>query len=132
MVKQTAKPYGDAQKQSINIISDGTTIKGDVNASGDIRIDGKLTGNISAKGKLVVGPSGRIEGEINCSNVEVSGFIKGKVTANELLTLKTTSRIEGDIATGKLSVEPGAVFTGTCAMKGAGETDDKQKEKKIG
>ena len=116
MAKQS---YGESSNSSINIISEGTSIKGDINASGDTRIDGELIGNIDSKGKLVVGPNGKIAGEIRCNNVEVSGFIKGKVTASELLNMKASSKIEGDIVAGKLSVEPGATFTGTCAMGGA-------------
>jgi cytoskeletal protein CcmA (bactofilin family) len=109
---------GESINQSINIISEGTKIKGDINANGDIRIDGELIGNILAKGKLVIGPKGRIEGQINCNNIEISGYIKGKVTASELLNMKSTSQITGDIVAGKLSVEPGSVFSGSCIMNG--------------
>ncbi len=116
MAKQTFKPVGENLNQSINIISEGTKIKGDIIANGDIRIDGDLMGNISAKGRLVVGPSGKIKGEVNCSNVEVAGIIEGKITANDLLNLKSTAHIEGDVVIGKLSVEPGSVFIGTCSM----------------
>lgn len=116
MAKQASKPFNENLNQSINIISEGTKIKGDVISSGDIRIDGELTGNISTKGKLVVGPNGKITGEVDCINVEVSGFIKGKVNASELLNMKSTSQIEGDIIAGKLSVEPGSLFTGSCTM----------------
>ena len=116
MAKQVTKPYSENLNQTINIISEGTRIKGDIIASGDIRIDGDLTGNISVKGKLVVGPTGKISGEVDCSNVEISGYIKGKVAAAELLNMKSTSQIEGDIIAGKLSVEPGSLFSGTCTM----------------
>jgi len=129
MAKQTSRPYGENQNQSINIISEGTSIKGDIIANGDIRIDGELSGNLSAKGRLVVGPKGKIEGEIICNNIEISGYIKGKLTANELLNMKSTSKIEGDIIAGKLSVEPGSIFTGTCKMKGAGVINETTKEK---
>jgi len=91
MAKQTLKPGGEGLNQAINIISEGTKIKGDIIAGGDIRIDGELNGNISAKGKLVVGPTGRIKGEVDCFNVEVSGIIQGKVSASELLIMKSTS-----------------------------------------
>ena len=128
MAKQTSKMYGEGSNSSINIISEGTVIKGDIIANGDIRIDGELTGNISAKGKLVVGPNGKIKGEVVCNNVEVSGAIKGKVTASELLNMKSTSKIEGDIIAGKLSVEPGSMFTGTCAMRGANPVNETAKE----
>ncbi len=116
MAKQVTKPFSENLNQSINIISEGTRIKGDIIASGDIRIDGELTGNISAKGKLVVGPNGKIAGEVDCSNIEVSGYIKGKISATELMNMKSTSQIEGDVVAGKLSVEPGSIFTGTCSM----------------
>ena len=116
MAKQVSKPFNENLNQSINIISEGTKIKGDVISAGDIRIDGELTGNIKTKGKLVVGPNGKIAGEVDCNNIEVSGLIKGKINATELLNMKSTSQIEGDIVAGKLSVEPGSLFTGSCTM----------------
>jgi len=122
MAKQSAKPYGEYQSEAINIISEKTLIKGDITSSGDVRIDGELNGNIDAKGRLVVGPKGKVEGEINCSNIEISGYVKGKIIASELLTMKASARIYGDIIAGKLSVEPGSLFTGTCSM---GESKEK-------
>ena len=118
MAKQATKPYGEIQNQSINIISEGTVIKGDISSAGDIRIDGTLNGNIEAKGRLVIGPKGKVEGEVNCNNIEVSGYIKGKITVSELLNMKSSAKINGDIIAGKLSVEPGSLFTGTCTMGG--------------
>lgn len=113
--------YGENLNQSINIINEGTVIKGDIIANGDIRIDGELIGNIDAKGRLVIGPNGKVDGEINCNNIEVSGYIKGKVNVSEMLTMKASAKIAGDIIAGKLSVEPGSLFTGTCTM---GETNN--------
>ncbi|HKJ79249.1 MAG TPA: polymer-forming cytoskeletal protein, partial [Prolixibacteraceae bacterium] len=129
MANQTTKPYGEVQGQAINILSEGTTIKGDIVANGDIRIDGSLNGNIEAKGRLVVGPKGKVEGEINCNNIEVSGSIKGKINVSELLTMKASAQINGDIVAGKLSVEPGSVFTGTCTM--GQEKSDLQKTSSV-
>ena len=130
MAKQVVKPYGgEIQNQSINIISEGTIIKGDVSASGDIRIDGSLKGNIEVKGRLVIGPSGKVEGEVQCNNIEVSGYIKGKVTVPELLNMKSSAKIDGDIVAGKLSVEPGSLFTGTCTMGGEKPSHEAPKTK---
>lgn len=100
----------------INIIGSGTSIKGDIKASGDIRIDGALIGSINAKGKVVIGVTGNVEGEIICQSADFSGNIKAKITVTELLAMKASARITGDIVTGKLSVEPGANFSGTCNM----------------
>lgn len=102
---------------AVNLISQGTEITGDIKSSGDIRIDGILNGNLVTKGKVVIGPTGRIKGEVECKNSEVSGLIEGKITVSQLLNLKASSKINGTIGTGKLSIEPGAVFTGNCAMK---------------
>lgn len=117
----------ESPNQVINIISEGTKIKGDIIANGDIRIDGELMGNISAKSKLVIGPNGKIEGQIICNNIEVSGYIKGKVTAKELISMKSTSQIVGDIVAGKLSIEPGALFSGSCVMNGSKPADEQEK-----
>lgn len=131
MAKQTTKPYGEVQGQAINILSEGTVITGDIAASGDIRIDGELKGNINAKGRLVVGPKGKVEGEINCNNIEVSGFIKGKINVSDLLTMKSSAKINGDIVAGKLSVEPGSIFTGTCTMGDQKQATEKSAEKPV-
>ena len=101
---------------AINLISNGTEITGDINSSGDIRIDGSLVGNLKTKGKVVIGPTGRAKGELYCKNVEVSGIIEGKLAVEQLLNLKSTSKINGEIITTRLSIEPGAKFTGTCKM----------------
>jgi len=101
---------------NINLIGQGTEITGDVICNGDLRIDGILTGNISSKGKIVIGETGKIKGEISCKNSDISGFVEGKVTVNELLSIKTAARINGDITTSKLAIEPGARFTGYCEM----------------
>ena len=116
MAKTVSRLNNDTEGQNINLISTGTKIKGDIISEGDVRIDGELEGNIQAKGRLVVGSSGKITGEIVCRNIEVSGEVKGKIKAGELLSMKSTAKITGEIATGKLSVEPGSVFTGTCTM----------------
>jgi len=106
----------ESENLSINLLGAGTDIKGDIKSNGDIRIDGTLVGSINSKGKVVIGATGRIEGEIFCQNADISGNIKANVTVAELLSVKATAKITGDIITSKLSVEPGATFTGTCSM----------------
>lgn len=101
---------------SINLIGNGTNIVGDITSNGDLRIDGTLNGNLTISGKLVVGTTGKIEGNIQCQNADISGEINGKVTVSELLALKASAKILGDIITGKISIEPNATFTGTCNM----------------
>jgi len=99
-----------------NMIGPGTKIVGNIETNGDIRIDGNIEGNINSKGKVVVGNNGFVKGEIICSNAEISGTVSGKMAITELLSLKASSKVNGDIKSGKLSIEPGALFSGTCAM----------------
>ena len=110
---------GIPESNAINIIGQGTQIVGEITSTGDIRIDGNLRGNIATKGKLVIGTTGTIIGDINCKNSDISGKVKGKIVVSELLSLKSTSSVQGDIETNKLAIEPGAIFTGTCNMSGS-------------
>jgi cytoskeletal protein CcmA (bactofilin family) len=101
---------------SINLIGAGTVIEGEIKCNGDIRIDGTINGSITSKAKVVIGSTGVIEGDVSCQNADISGTIKGKINVSELLFLKSTTKITGDIVTGKLIVESGASFTGSCNM----------------
>jgi cytoskeletal protein CcmA (bactofilin family) len=101
----------------INILGTGTVVKGEIQVNGDFRIDGTLNGNIHCKGKVVVGTTGKIDGEIVCQNADFSGDVKANVRVAELLTLKETANFSGEITTGKLAIEPGAKFSGTCKME---------------
>jgi cytoskeletal protein CcmA (bactofilin family) len=100
------------------MIGPGTKIIGNIETKDGIRIDGEVHGNILSKGKVVVGSNGKVKGDIDCANSELEGVLEGKINVSELLSLKATSKLMGDIITAKLTIEPGAVFTGTCQMGG--------------
>lgn len=103
-------------ENSINTLSKGTVIKGSVSAVGDFRMDGTLEGNITLNGKLVVGESGLIKGNIVCQNANIIGHVVGNISVKELLSLSSTANVKGDILINRLSIEPGATFSGTCRM----------------
>ena len=111
-----AKESNVINPQVINLIAKGTQITGDLLSDGDLRIDGELIGNLESKGRLVIGATGRINGEITCNSCEISGNHSGKIYVHELLSLKASCYVTGEIVTGKLSIEPGAYFAGTCTM----------------
>ncbi len=118
MFNSTMVKNNSTESPSVNLIGTGTHIDGDITTNGDMRIDGTLTGSINVKGKLVVGVSGSIEGEIICQNADISGTIKGKIGVAELLSLKASAKLMCDIITNKIAVEPGAAFSGSCSMGG--------------
>ena len=120
--------------ETVNTIGAGTVITGDVQSKGDVRIDGNLKGSVNTTGKLVLGKEGIIEGDVVCNNADISGTLKAKITVSQLLLLKSTAKLTGDISTNKLSIEPGATFTGSCSMgavikdiKEGGKTEQKEK-----
>lgn len=106
----------EIDSSAINIIRAGTEITGDITCKEDIRIDGKLLGNLKSAGKVVVGEGGLIEGTIECAYATIFGDIKGTTNVNELLSLKASANLVGDITTNKLQIEPGANFSGSCKM----------------
>jgi cytoskeletal protein CcmA (bactofilin family) len=114
--KQMAKKTENVPDMGINRIVEGTIIEGEIRCESNIRIDGSFIGNLTTKGRLVIGPQGKIEGTINCQNAEIEGLVKGKLYVQQLLSLKGTAKVEGDIFTDKLAIEPGSSFTGACNM----------------
>ncbi len=116
-----AKMGENENTNKINMIGVGTTIEGSISSSENIRFDGNLIGNLNTKGKVFIGQSGKITGEIRCKNCEVEGIVDGKIVIEELLSLRAMSKIFGEIKTGKLAIEPGATFTGKCDMGGKKE-----------
>ena len=111
------------EKSGFNSIVIGTEVTGDIRCKGDIRIDGILKGNLISEGKVVIGSTGKITGEITAKNIDIFGVIEGKLSIKELLSLKSSSKVLGDILTSKISIEPGCIFTGTCKMDA---TDNKK------
>lgn len=121
--------------EKLNRIVDGTSIEGHIKSDSNIRIDGKLKGTIQTRGRLVIGPSGFIDGDITCENADIEGTFTGKIQVNGLLTLKQSAKLKGEIITGKLAIEPGAVFSGSCTMSGGQKepiSDQPSMEKKLG
>lgn len=113
---EKAKKSGTELLGKTNRIVEGTSIIGDIVSKADFRLDGELIGNFTSQGKLVIGPSGIVKGEIICHNADIEGEFQGKLKVLEVLNIKATAHIHGEIAVGKLSIEPGAEFTATCTM----------------
>lgn len=111
--KKDDKPVGP---NAMNQFGQGTTINGDVSTEGDIRIDGKVTGTVTSKAKVVLGATGVVEGDIVCQNAYIDGRVNGNMEVAELLILSKSSHISGDIKIKKLVVEEGAKFNGRCSM----------------
>ncbi len=116
---------GNGESQVPNIIAQGTSVTGDLVSNGDFRIDGVLKGTITASGRIVVGETGEVDGDISCQNADISGSITGNLEVKELTVLKQSSRFNGNIHTVRLTIEAGAIFSGQCSMDAHNNTREK-------
>jgi cytoskeletal protein CcmA (bactofilin family) len=119
LTSKEQKRAADEISNSSNVIGKGTVLEGNVETFGNIRIEGKVTGNVKSKSKVALGNGSHIDGNIMAQNADIEGEVKGRIEISEMLVLKATAVVHGDIITGKLVVEPGAVFNGSCKMGAA-------------
>lgn len=109
-----ATPASSVNANSVSRISAGTVIKGEIQSPYDLRIDGTFEGKILTKGRVVVGESAVIKGDIICENIDLWGKVEGDLFVKDTLALKEGCKMNGNINISRLSVELGATFNGTC------------------
>jgi len=107
----------------INIIALGTRIEGKITVESDFRLDGEIVGDIVGKSKVVIGEKGFLKGTLLCTNAEIIGRIDGNVQVSNSLILRSTAELKGDVKTKSLTIEPNAVFNGTCSMRESFDID---------
>ncbi len=100
----------------LNRLVEGTRINGDLTTDSNIRIDGEIVGNINCSGKVVIGETGRIKGDLVCTEADIEGNIEGDLKIENLLVLHEKAKISGNIATQKIEIHQGAIFLGNCQM----------------
>lgn len=109
-------------EQGINRIVEGTLVEGSIRSEGSIRIDGHFVGDIHTTGRLVIGLTGRVEGNVDCHDCESQGVVTGNLRVVGLLTLKESSGVHGEIRYGRMAVEAGARIEGVCKLDDMGES----------
>ena len=100
----------------LNVIVEGSKIKGDFVAESNVRIDGEIQGNVTSTSKVVVGATGFINGNLICVDADIEGRIEGVLKVENRLSLKSKANILGEIQTGSIQIEEGAKFSGKCQM----------------
>jgi cytoskeletal protein CcmA (bactofilin family) len=124
-----------ASFDTLNHVGKGTTIDGGMESSSSLRIDGKIKGTVSVKERLILGPTGIIEGKVICKDADIAGTVRGDIESSGLMRMLSTANLNGDIKVTQLSIEPGAVFNGNCTTSrgSLGEflNDGQQKPKEI-
>ena len=116
-----AKSEPNLNVNSISRISAGTVIKGEILSPSDIRIDGTFEGKVQTKGRVVVGESAVVKGDIICENIDLWGKVNGNIFVKDTLALMEGCQVDGNLNVKRLSVELGATFNGNCRMITDGE-----------
>jgi len=100
-----------------SVLGPGINWKGDLRGSGGVRIEGSFEGEISIRGLVVIGETGRVSCEqIQANSVIIAGAVKGNIIA-EKLEIRSTGRVWGDVTTVAFSTEEGAFLRGQIRME---------------
>lgn len=104
-----------------SVIGRSLTVKGDIQSTGALRIDGVVEGSISSKGTVVIANDGVVKANIKADHIVIGGTIHGDVTAREKVEILPTGKLHGNVSTIAygLVVNEGAIFEGACKMEKA-------------
>jgi cytoskeletal protein CcmA (bactofilin family) len=115
------------------IVGKDSVFTGDMEVKGTLRIDGRIKGRIICDETVSIGATGEVEAEIDAKMVIVAGTVIGNIRTSEKIEMQAKARVMGDVTTKNIVIEQGAIFHGSCQMKGVKEGEikaDKIMEKK--
>ncbi len=99
-----------ANPNALNALVKGTAVEGTIRSESDIRIDGTVKGKLNCNAKVIIGPTGFVDGEIKCQNAVIEGKFTGNIFVAELLNVRESAEVHGEVHTSKLNVVAGAIF----------------------
>lgn len=117
-----AETFAETREALQNVIGKGTIIEGNVQAEGDLVVEGVVKGDVTTKTKLITGALSIIEGNILAQHAEIAGRVQGTVKALGLLVINSSGTILGDVITKDLNVESGSTFNGRLQVGGSVST----------
>jgi len=110
------QPNAISSTGAVCMIAKGTSIVGKFTSTEDIQINGMIKGDVICKHRLMMGPTGYIEGTINTQSAAIKGHIKGTIIVQGVLHLESTAKVDGIIMAKSLQVESGAQYNGDCKI----------------
>lgn len=116
------------------IIGKDSVFTGNMEVKGTLRIDGKIKGKILCDETVSIGATGEVEADIDAKMVIVAGSVAGNIRTSDKIEMQAKARVLGDVSTKNIVIEQGAIFHGSCQMKGVKEGEqkaDKMMEKKL-
>jgi cytoskeletal protein CcmA (bactofilin family) len=105
-------------------LDQGTSVTGELQFSGTLRIDGEFHGSITTKDKLIVGERAQVHADIKAGEVEVYGSISGTLESNRRVEVHPSGSIKGDVRTPELVIEAGGILDGNSRMAGDSKTEN--------
>lgn len=108
--------YSAEGPDRLNVLVEGTKIKGDIQTESSIRLDGEVNGNVKSSSKVVIGKNGILVGDLSSLEADIEGVINGTIRIEGLLVLRASAAINGDIECSRIQIEDGAQFSGNCMM----------------
>jgi cytoskeletal protein CcmA (bactofilin family) len=104
------------------LLGKGSEFEGKLTFEGQVRIDGRFSGQIFTKDVLVVGEGARVQAEVNAGTVIIHGTVEGNVRATQLIELHAPGRVKGNLESPALTMDRGVIFEGSCKMENIGKT----------
>ena len=105
-------------------LDQGTSVTGELQFSGTLRIDGEFHGSITTSDKLIIGERAQVHADIKVGETEVYGKISGNVDSKKRIQIHATGRIQGEVRTPVLVIEEGGVLDGKSNMTGEGKSEE--------
>jgi cytoskeletal protein CcmA (bactofilin family) len=116
------------ENKVVTIIGPGTTIKGELESKGTIRIEGTVTGRVECEDTIVVHESGFVKADLIGGQVIISGTVEGNTFAHDRIEATSQAKIVGNITAPRISIAEGVMFEGQCAMKPQGQLNVPKKD----
>ena len=98
------------------IVAAGMRIEGELKSSGNVRIDGIVSGKVHTAQDLMVGASAQIDADLIAGNAVIAGVVKGNVTVKGSLVIAESGKVIGNVSCSSLGIREGAYFSGACRM----------------
>jgi len=120
MLNPKTGPDSTQGAKALTIIGPGTTIVGEIQSNGMVRIEGNVSGKIQSSDSIVVQEGGKVEAELRANSIAIAGKVKGNIYANERLEINTGATVIGDIVAPRIAIADGVAFEGKVSMQRPG------------
>lgn len=99
-----------------SIVGESTTLRGDFEIDGVLRIDGRFQGSIKGKSEVIIGEKAQASLDLEANDIIIGGKVEGKIKVRGKVRMLPSGHLKGEVMAGKIIIEPGAFFSGQCKM----------------